>query len=308
MMKSEIIELIDTIILPENGFIFKEFKDVFWGKDSNGNIVFGLISEENTKTLIEATKSLSLLLNIECAVETDKQTTIKKMNIIVLKNISYLDLFIRLTIVFINNKTNYSFLKFFLNMKELFGIEGKTDRNELQGLFGELYTLCYFKEVLKKDISDFYQSMSKLKFDFSLSDVKKMEVKTTLKEERIHHFRNEQLNILRYDIKVVSILLQKDDKGLSLFLLIEKCKTLFSNNLTILVNIERIIRNWDENDLASMSFNEKYLLNHIRVYDSCVIPRITEKNQNGVFNVEYDSNLSQSAFLDSENILEWIEQ
>ena len=38
------------------------------------------------------------------------------------------------------------------------------------------------------DISEYYQIEDRRKFDFSISDRKKIDVKTTTKPERIHHF------------------------------------------------------------------------------------------------------------------------
>lgn len=305
-MMNTVYNLLLTISKPDSGFKFKKDGNAFWGKDSNENTVFGLVSTEYSKTIIETTKNLSLLLNVECEVEYACKVIKEKLNLLILKNSSYLDLFISLVSVFIKNESTYSFLTFFLNLKELFRIEGKVETIELQGLFGELFTLSYFKKTLKKDISSFYQSSNNMKFDFSITDNKKIEVKTTTKEERIHHFKSDQLNTLRYDIKIVSLLMQKDDKGLSLYSLIDECKNLFFDSLNTLLIIEKAIRNYDVAELKSISFNEKYLNDNIRIYDAINIPRITEKTKEGIFNIEFDSNLTNSKWLSFSDILEWI--
>lgn len=306
-MTNNIYHVLASINIPESGFIFKKVNDSFWGKDFNGNIVFGLLSRENSKTIIESTKNLSLLLNIECEIEDNKNKSREYLNLLVLKNKTLLDLFISLTTVFVKNETNYSFLKFFLHLKELFSIDSKAQTSELQGLFGELFVLYYFKSTLNLDISDFYQSTNKMKFDFSISDTKKIEVKTTLKQERIHHFKNEQLNNLRYDIKIISLMLQKDDKGLSLLNLIQSCKNLFSNSLTTLLNIEKIVRTCEISDLDAIAFNEKHLIDNLRIFDSIEIPKIKEKTDAGIFNIEFDSNLSNSNSLSTQETIKWIQ-
>lgn len=302
-----IYDILASISIPESGFKFKKLEDSFWGKDSNANIVFGLSSRENSKTIIESTKNLSLLLNIECEIEDDMNKSREYLNLLVLKNETLLDLFIRLTSVFVKNENNYSFLKFFLHLKELFSIDVKAQASELQGLFGELFVLYYFKSVLNVNISDFYQSTNKMKFDFSISDTKKIEIKTTLKQERIHHFKNEQLNNLRYDIKVVSLMMQKDDKGLSLLTLIQHCKNLFSDSLTTLLNIEKIVRTCETSDLESIVFNEKHLIDNIKIFDSIEIPKIKEKTETGIFNIEFDSNLSNSNSLSTQEVIKWLQ-
>lgn len=172
MIKCNIYNLLSTITKPDNGFTFKQYENAFWGKDSCDNIAFGLISNDNTNTIIETTKSLILYLNVECEIEEKAGISKKKLNILVLKFDEYSDLFINLSTVFIKNQRNYSFLKYFLHLKDLFGDERKLGTSELQGLFGELYTIYYFKEVLKKDISKYYQSTNRMIFDFSISDTK----------------------------------------------------------------------------------------------------------------------------------------
>ena len=63
-----------------------------------------------------------------------------------------------------------------------------------------------------------------MKFDFSISEKVKLEVKATVKNIRTHHFRHEQLMTEVYDIFVLSYLLRYDDEGLSLFELLMSCK------------------------------------------------------------------------------------
>lgn len=307
-MKNNIYSVLESIDTPVTGFKFKKVNDAFWGKNLNGNVVFGLSSKDNSKTIIESTKHLSLLLNIECEIDDNNEVSRERLNLLILKSESLLDLFINLTTVFIINKTNYSFLNFFLQLKELFSIEGKVQNSELQGLFGELFVIHYFKQVLNLDISNFYQSTNKMKFDFSISETKKIEIKTTLKQERVHHFKNEQLNNLRYDIKIISLMMQKDDKGLSLLSLIERCKNIFSNNLSMLLNIEKIVKACDISDLETIIFNENHLKDNLKIYDSTEVPKIKEKTEEGIFNIEFDSNLTNSKSLSEREMVFWIQE
>lgn len=307
-MNNIIYSVLSLINRPVQGFVFKRVNNILWGKDEFDNVTFGLISNDNTKSIIQSTKSLSLLLNVECNIEENEMVKVEKLNILVLKDIQFIDTFINLSEVYIQKNDNKSLLEFFMQLRELFSNSNKTDRNELQGLFGELYTLYYFKVYLNVDLSNFYQSINKMKFDYSVSNTKKIEVKTTLKEERIHHFTNEQLNSLRYDIMIISILLLKDDKGISLYDLIIRSKNMFPLSFNLLLNLEKIIIGNEINDLKSISFNEKYLLDNIRIYDSIQVPRLTEKTNEGIFNIEYDSNLSNTVYLDREKILFWFDQ
>ncbi len=62
---------------------------------------------------------------------------------------------------------------------------------ELQGLFAELYTMWAYRSVV--NLGRYWQSRQRMTFDFSLTDDIKIEVKSTVKNERKHHFRHEQL-------------------------------------------------------------------------------------------------------------------
>ena len=115
-MKNDIKNLLSSIKTPVSGYIFKTYGGAYWGKDSYDNVVFGIISVEKATTIIESTKNLSLLMNVECEVITGKITRVEKLNILVLKNADQIDLFISLTTVFLMNISTYSFLQFFFNL------------------------------------------------------------------------------------------------------------------------------------------------------------------------------------------------
>ena len=137
-------------------------------------------------------------------------------------------------------------------------------------------------------------------------DTKKIEVKTTTIPVRIHHFKLEQLNVLRYDILVASIMLQKDDGGLSLNALIKRAKDLFSNNLKLLIHIENMVKNIDNDVLETLKYNKAYIDENIKFIKAINIPRVQEKTMDGVFNVEFDSDLSNTEQFDESEIKSWI--
>jgi len=305
-MTEQILQTISSLEKPDEGYVFRQVNDVFWGKDSEDNVVFGMVSQDDSRTLIESTKHLKLLLNVLCQVEKNDKKYNENLNILILNNNNQLELFISLSNIFAKEREKHSFLEFFLFLKNLFTNAKSVSINELQGKFGELYVMYYFKTVLEVDISNFYQTENKLKFDFSISEEKKLEIKTTLKQERVHRFRNEQLNSLRYDIKIVSILLQKDDRGLSLYELVERCKLLFNDNFITMLNIEKMIYNIETQILKDIKFNEQYLLDNIKIFDAVDIPRIREKTDEGIFNIEYDSNLTGIKYCDVIKLIEWL--
>lgn len=152
--------------------------------------------------------------------------------------------------------------------------------------------MIYLKKYFNIDISKYYQKEMKRKFDFSVTDKKKIEIKSTLKPERVHHFLHQQLDTDRFDIMVMSLMLQKDDKGLSLLELMKICKTLFANNFEVILYIERIVKNIDDNELDNLKLNFEYAKTNFRIFNALRLPKIKEKNVDGIFNVEYDVDFS----------------
>ncbi|MGI6644445.1 MAG: hypothetical protein ACOX28_01575 [Bacilli bacterium] len=304
-MNNRIKEVLDVLDIPESGMVFRKINDEYWGRNSEGFVVYGDKAVDNPRAIIESTKSLTLYLNAYCEVVENNNTSIERLNIIILKKTEYLDIFINLTEVYNLNKEKYSFLQFFMYLKDLFSYDAKSGSIQVQGLYAELYTIYYFKEYYDFDLSNYYQSKSKMKFDFSIDSKRKIDVKSTTKEERIHHFKNEQLNTLRYDIKIVSILLLADDRGLTLYDLIERCKTAFSNNFLIQIYIEKIKKSISIDELKLTAYNENYIIDNIKVFDALNIPRISEKNDEGIFNIEYDSNLTTAENLSSDDFINW---
>ena len=59
---------------------------------------------------------------------------------------------------------------------------------------------------------------------FSISEKLKLEIKSTTKNSRTHHFRHEQLMTELYNIYVLSYMFRYDDEGLSLWELILESK------------------------------------------------------------------------------------
>lgn len=302
-------EILNTIAIPNEGLVLKK-KDVFyWGKSSGGDIVYGIESKnKNLMSMTQTTRYLKICLNTRFNVSFGDLSEQKNLSLIILKQegIKFLDIFIRLTDTIDSELSDQELLAYFLNLKDLFSNDSKKSIKELQGLYGELYAMVYLKEKEQINIAQFYQSEDKRKFDFSIDDSKKIEVKTTTLPARIHHFKLDQLNVLRYDILVVSIMLQKDDGGLSLNALINKAKDLFSNNLKLLIHIENMVKNIDVDVLETLKYNKSFIDENIKFVKAINIPRIQEKTMDGVFNVEFDSDLSDCEQFSDSEISEWI--
>lgn len=308
-MNNNIISKINSLSKPSNGFNVFEMDGFLWGIGSNGETVFGLDSSYSKKfPIIQTTKYLKLFINNQFLCFINGEQQYKNLSLYVLINIEtkMKELFIRLCISMTDNLDEDQMLRNFFNLKDLFTSRKKPSLIELQGMFGELFTIYYFKINYGLDISMYYQKEEKRKFDFSITEKKKIEIKTTLKPERIHHFLHQQLDTDRFDIKVISLMLQKDDCGMSLLDLINKCKDIFSNYIIIILYIEMMIKNIDDSDLESIKFNIQYTKSNLKIFKGEDIPRVKEKDINGVFNIEYDVDLENVKSISNESLIDWI--
>lgn len=157
------------------------------------------------------------------------------------------------------------------------------------------------------NIVDNWQKKEKMKFDFSINEQKKMEIKSTLKDTRIHHFRHEQLLSELYDIIIGSVLLRESDTGLSLYELILKVKENAKGNYKVLLYIENFIKNTSDEKLKNIKYDELYIKDNIKFYRANMVPRFNEKTPEGVSKAEYDSDLSNVINLTNNELIKWLQ-
>ena len=285
----------------------------YFGKDYNNNVVFMIPSQlERVAPVYQETRSLRFAFNKKCVFRNGNSVDSKIVHMLTCKETdeNKVMAFIRLTKAFAQNEQDndqYYLAKLFSSISALFDKERRVSEAELQGLFAELYTILHFLEN-SCDIVDFWQSRNMMKFDFSISATKRLEIKSTLKPSRTHHFLHEQLQSELYDIRIVSIMLQKNDCGVSLEELIEIIREKYTNNYALLMHIESLISHADEETLQSIKYDRIYLRENIKYFNAEDIPHFNEKTPDGVFNAEYDCNLDTSPALSEESILGWIKE
>ena len=133
-----------------------------------------------------------------------------------------------------------------------------------------------------------------------------MEIKSTIKASRIHHFKHDQLLSELYDIRIVSIMLRKNDYGESLGELIEQIRDKFADNYALLIHIESIISPIDSEELYRIKYDSTYTKTNLRYYNAKDIPHFNEKTPDGVFNAEYDCTLDTSTALNEQDMISWL--
>ena len=207
------------------------------------------------------------------------------------------ELFLELATVLITegDGSEESIMDTFNVLRTFFNNKKDISDNELVGLYAELYTICAFHQSM--GIEQYWQSRDRMKFDFSITEKLKLEVKSTTKNSRTHHFRHEQLMTELYDIYVLSYMLRYDDEGLSLLDLILESKEYLKTDSKKLMKIDHVLKNVSEDRLRNLRFNRDYTNSNMHIYSASNIPKFNEVTPNGVANAEYDCVLDNIEFL-----------
>ncbi len=314
MKTQEILNKISEITeVTTEYLVFPVDDNVFYGKDKDGNAVF-IMNSHDVKQLpqCQETRSLIFYFNKRCILDDGCITQEHVAHVLICKSFAKekLEAFIRLTYAFseqVDKDDHYYLPRLFSTLSGLFDKEKTVSEIELQGLFAELYVILYFEDN-GCPIAMYWQSRNKMKFDFSITDKKRIEIKSTMKSERVHHFRHEQLLSEIYDIKIVSLMLQKNDCGLSIFDVIERIRDNHSDDYSLLLRIENITSQVDEKQLRDLKYDEKYIKNHIGFYDSKKVPHFNEKTPEGVFNAEYDCSFENIEKMPFEEVVSWVKE
>jgi hypothetical protein len=264
---------------------------------------FAVISSDtNSDGLSTSYKLMDTFTNVFLEVDDNTQIKEIKIHLAVLRTTSEseINIFFKVLNEVIDSSSSDS--DFNEAIETLIKIFDKKNPNDLElvGLYGELLTICNLNGVT--DIGEFYHSDSFLKFDFSISEEIKIEVKTTRGQDRVHHFKHNQLNPSGIKVLIASVMLQKDDKGKKLSDLIErvlKNNRLSKKNKLYLLKYSEIIKSNPNLDVA---FNEKYSNDRFKVFDSYDAPKFKEVNVNGVSNAEYDVSFENLKELTKEEI------
>lgn len=286
-------------------------RECYFGKDRDGNTVFMIPSTvAQVAPVCQETKSLKFAFNKKCTFLLDETTQTRVMHVLVCKEHTDEKIlaFIRLTKAFAQTEQDNDQLylaSLFSSLTSLFSTRKEVSEIELQGLFSELYTILHFHRI-GCDISACWQSRGMMKFDFTFSEKKRLEIKSTLKSDRVHHFKHEQLCGELYDIRIVSMMLRKSDCGISLSDLITEIQTIYADQYPLLMHIASTVSNAEESRLKGLMYDEIYLIDHLHYYDAAAIPRFAERTPDGVFNAEYDCSLSNIPAVAEQDMIGWI--
>lgn len=207
-------------------------EDIFVGEDSERNLCVIIMSKEKAREeLSYRTKLLSLQCNVSLTLKLNNGPHNDIYHVITcysnVDNEKYLFLQLVDTYFFNQSITMDRMITIFGVLNDFFSKTPSLSANDLQGVYTELFTIYYFRNEF--DFAKYWQSTDRMKFDFSITEDLKIDVKSTIKSERIHKFRHDQLNSAKNKVYIISYKLQKDDQGLSLYDLMKSCLPLLNS-------------------------------------------------------------------------------
>lgn len=300
-----------------NTSIFNDFSliecdgGIMIGVDKSSHISVVIKSSNGNKFPIKhKTQNMSIECNVQVSYNLNGNAKHDVVHIIrcMSDNWREKELFLELATVLImdGDGSEETIMDTFNILRTFFSNKIEVSDNELTGLYAELYTICkYHNDV---HIEKFWQSRDRLKFDFSISEKLKLEIKSTTKNSRTHHFRHEQLMTELYNIYVLSYMFRYDDEGLSLWELILESKYYLENDARKLLKINQILKNVSEERLKNLKFNRDYTEKNMHFYEAANIPKFNESTPNGVSNAEYDCVLDNIDYIDEKIFINAVER
>ena len=300
----------ETNIPVNNDFSLIDYEEgIMIGIDKSNNVSVVIKSASPKRfPLKHKTKNMSIECNMKVCYNLNGSEIEDVVHIIrcLSDNSKDKELFLELAFVLIadGDGSEEAIMETFSVLRSFFNDQKNISDSELIGLYAELYTICCFHESLH--IESYWQSRDRMKFDFSITEKVKLEVKATTKNTRTHHFRHEQLMTELYDIYVLSYLLRYDDEGFSLYDLIIQSKEYLSIDPAKLLRINYVLKNAGEDRLKNMKFNREYTEVNKHFYQAENIPKFNQNTPRGVANAEYDCILDNVIHLEDMDFIQRI--
>ena len=204
---------------------------------------------------------------------------------------------------FYSEDSDRSIVELTNDLIEMYKINKGKDTQAEQGLWAELFTILYLKNIYDIDISKYWHNDNYNKYDFSFSDTLKLEVKSTKKEMREHRFSHEQI-YTDYDVIISSVQVRIDDNGYSILDLYSQVEELFASKYELLIKIETLLSKFNKDNLDKYDF--EYAKNNIKFYLNKNIPHINESEPEGVHGTEYTVVLEGEKELTTDEVLGYI--
>jgi hypothetical protein len=195
---------------------------------------------------------------------------------------------------------------FFRSMVRLFAVKPASDLDtRRQGLWGELFTMQKVNGF-RFWAPSWHGAVTGL-FDFSAKR-KHVEVKTTLGHQRIHHFSHKQIwEPEGEQILIASLMLEKDDCGLSLRELVNGCRIALRGTPDYL-KLEFAVRHAGMDDEFTLGprFDSTKAERDLSWFRATDAPHFRMPQPDGVSETSYKVDLTKAVPLSAEELNRWL--
>jgi hypothetical protein len=195
---------------------------------------------------------------------------------------------------------------FFRTLAQLFSVRPAPDpAKERQGLWGELTLMRCIGGV--SAWASFWHTDPYKRFDLSAAQ-RRIEIKTTLGEARVHTFSHRQLFTTGGEqVAIASLLLREDPDGLNLRGLIEESRKELSGRPAQLAKLEAAVRSARMSDPleSGPSFDESGT--ELAWFWAYEVPRFTQPEPPGVSEARYKVDLSSTPEIAGLELADWLD-
>lgn len=175
---------------------------------------------------------------------------------------------------------------------------------ERQGLWAELFFMKKFKGF-NFWAKNWHTDPDKT-FDFAYKD-KRTEIKSTMRQERVHEFSHKQLfSLSSEDISIVSMMLREENEGISLRNLLEEANLSFKGTPYFIKLELAKIRAGMDNDETGPKYNGVEAEKKVAWLKAEKVPRFDTREPEGVSSTRYKSDLTNAPKMSQEEIDDWL--
>lgn len=170
---------------------------------------------------------------------------------------------------------------------DLFSVQKPIDKSVVLGLWGELFFIKQSKDI-SESVKAWHIDETNI-FDFTFSNNKCIEVKTTTKSQRVHEFSQKQIEEYKsFDVEIASIITESSSYGVSVKELWDEISRELleidlKSKLTTLISTTL---KSDFQSLYDYKYNIELATSTIKFVNTDLIPTITEELHPSIRNIK----------------------
>lgn len=313
MIKSLLNKLNNTSsIKPDSFFVekFETYQNHYIGIDNEKNIALLVynVNDQNKKITSFKGKNLEVYFDKKVELTNDNEYTTSRFTVLKLVNnsINAQWYFIKICSLLLDNLGEIPEInnveKEVKSLKDIFSNLNKKPLKDEIGLWGELFVIS-IQENIELAVKAWHVSNTN-RIDFN-DGKHKLEIKTSISNERRHNFKLNQLrNHFKENVLIGSIMTEEIDNGISIKDLINTIENKLSTNLSYLFNLK--LSDCLGDDFFSLDFKFfdcNFAYSNFLLFRAQDIPSIDIENiPNDVTEVQFMSKLDESSCITLMNV------